>query len=49
VKYRIVWKHKTTGSKGKGTKHFTQAEAQMLVQELNADYPLIEHWLEAVE
>ncbi len=41
--YVIQWKSKINGRAGRGTKLLGAAEAQELVQELNADYPDIEH------
>ena len=41
--YVIQWKSKTNGRAGKGTKLFERDEADRLVQELNQEYPQIEH------
>ena len=43
----IKWKSKVNGRAGKGTKVFDQAEAKQLAEELNREYPQIEH--EAVD
>ena len=43
----IKWKSKVNGRAGRGTKLFDQAEAQRLAEELNREYPQIEH--EAVD
>jgi len=42
-KYIIQWKSKVNGRAGRGTKLFEQEEAQQLVEELNLEYPEIEH------
>ncbi len=44
-KYVIRWKSKVNGRAGRGTKEFSREEGQRLVQELNAEYPDIEHEL----
>ncbi len=41
--YVIRWKSKLNGRAGRGTKSFERAEAERLVQELNREYPQIEH------
>ena len=41
--YVIHWKSKVNGRAGTGTKLFDRAAAEMLVQELNREYPQIEH------
>lgn len=41
--YRIRWQTRELGRSGTGTKVFTEAEALALAQELNAEYPHIEH------
>jgi hypothetical protein len=46
-RYIIQWKSKVNGRAGKGTKHFSQEDAELLVEELNLEYPQIHH--EAVE
>ena len=43
----IKWKSKVNGRAGRGTKLFDRAEAQRLAEELNREYPQIEH--EAVD
>ena len=45
--YVIQWKSKVNGRAGRGTKIFEMEEAQKLVEELNREYPQIQH--EAVE
>jgi hypothetical protein len=47
--YVIHWKSKINGRAGKGTKLFERSEAEQLVQELNREYPDIEHHLLDVE
>ena len=47
ISYVIQWKSKTNGRAGRGTKRFDKEEADRLVEELNREYPQIEH--EAVE
>jgi hypothetical protein len=44
-KYIIKWKSKVNGRAGRGTKLFEREEGADLVQELNRDYPDIEHEL----
>jgi hypothetical protein len=41
--YVIQWKSKVNGRAGRGTKSFERAEAERLAQELNREYPEIEH------
>jgi hypothetical protein len=41
--YVIQWKSKVNGRAGRGTKRFEQEEADRLVEELNREYPEIEH------
>lgn len=41
--YVIQWRNKINGRNGRGTKTFPQAEAYLLAQELNDNYPDIEH------
>ena len=41
--YVIQWKSKVNGRAGRGTKHFEKDEADQLVEELNREYPEIEH------
>lgn len=43
--YVIQWKSKVNGRAGRGTKFFDREEGEELVQELNHDYPDIEHEL----
>jgi hypothetical protein len=47
--YLIQWKSKVNGRKGRGTKLFDRAEAERLVEELNREYPQIEHSLLQVQ
>ncbi len=41
--YVIQWKSKSNGRAGRGTKRFEKEEADRLTQELNHEYPEIEH------
>lgn len=41
--YMIQWKSKVNGRAGRGTKRFDKDEAERLVEELNREYPQIEH------
>ena len=41
--YVIQWKSKANGRAGRGTKRFEKEEADQLVQELNHEYPEIDH------
>ena len=41
--YVIQWKSKVNGRAGRGTKRFDKEEADRLVDELNLEYPEIEH------
>jgi hypothetical protein len=41
--YVIQWKSKVNGRAGRGTKVFDRQEAQALVEELNREYPQIQH------
>jgi hypothetical protein len=41
--YVIQWKSKVNGRAGRGTKRFDKDEADRLVEELNREYPQIEH------
>ena len=41
--YVIQWKSKINGRAGRGTKFFGRGEAEQLADELNQDYPQIEH------
>ena len=41
--YIIQWKSKVNGRAGRGTKRFEKEEADRLVEELNREYPDIEH------
>jgi hypothetical protein len=41
--YVIQWKSKSNGRAGRGTKRFEKEEAERLVEELNREYPQIEH------
>jgi len=46
--YVIQWKSKANGRAGRGTKRFDKEEADQLVEELNREYPQIEHEAVAV-
>jgi hypothetical protein len=48
-KYVIQWKSKVNGRAGRGTKLFEREEGEDVVQELNQDYPGIQHELVSVE
>jgi len=41
--YVIQWKSKVNGRAGRGTKRFEKEEADRLVEELNREYPEIDH------
>jgi len=41
--YVIQWKSTVNGRAGRGTKRFDKDEAERLVEELNREYPEIEH------
>jgi hypothetical protein len=41
--YVIQWKSKVNGRAGRGTKRFEKDEVDQLVEELNGEYPQIEH------
>ena len=41
--YVIQWKSKVNGRAGRGTKRFEKDEVEKLVEELNREYPQIEH------
>ena len=41
--FLIQWKSKVNGRAGRGTKRFEKDEADRLVEELNREYPQIEH------
>ncbi len=43
MKYVIRWKSKVNGRAGRGSKEFSQEQAEQLASELNAEYPDIEH------
>jgi len=43
VAYVIQWKSKVNGRAGRGTKQFERREAEQLAEELNREYPDIEH------
>ena len=48
-KYIIHWKSKVNGRAGRGTKLFDREEGEDVVQELNRDYPGIQHELINIE
>jgi hypothetical protein len=41
--YVIQWKSKVNGRAGRGTKRFEKNEVEQLVEELNREYPQIDH------
>jgi hypothetical protein len=41
--YVIRWKSKVNGRAGRGTKCFEREEAERLAEELNKEFPQIEH------
>jgi hypothetical protein len=41
--YVIHWKSTVNGRAGRGTKLFDKKEAEQLVEELNREYPQIQH------
>jgi len=41
--YVIQWKSNVNGRAGRGTKRFEKEDADRLVEELNREYPEIEH------
>ncbi|MEY2428016.1 MAG: hypothetical protein QOJ40_901 [Verrucomicrobiota bacterium] len=41
--YVIRWKSLVNGRSGRGSKLFTKQEAQRLVEELNREFPSIQH------
>jgi hypothetical protein len=41
--YVIYWKSKVNGRTGRGSKRFSREEAAALAEELNREYPQIEH------
>ena len=41
--YVIQWKSTVNGRAGRGTKRFDKDEVEKLVEELNREYPQIEH------
>ena len=43
--YVIQWKSKVNGRAGKGTKVFEYGQGRRLVEELNLEYPQIQHEL----
>jgi hypothetical protein len=43
TRYLIQWKSKANGRAGKGTKRFTLQEAESLANELNRQFPHIQH------
>ena len=47
--YVIRWKSTVNGRAGKGTKIFTRADGQQLIDELNREYPQIHHELNEAE
>lgn len=52
TRYRIVWKHKTTGERGYGFPLYSAGErehARRFARVLDEDHPDYEHEIEAVE
>jgi hypothetical protein len=47
--YVIKWKSLVNGRAGKGTRHFEKKEAEQLAEELNREYPQIQHVAVPVE
>jgi len=47
--YVIRWKSTVNGRAGKGTKLFSRADGQQLIDELNREYPQIHHELMEAE
>jgi hypothetical protein len=43
AQYVIQWKSRVNGRAGKGNKLFSREEAEQLAEELNEEYPDIEH------
>jgi hypothetical protein len=41
--YVIKWRSLVNGRAGKGTRHFAKQEAEQLAEELNREYPQIQH------
>ena len=41
--YVIQWKSKVNGRAGRGTKQFERQDAERLAEELNREYPDIQH------
>jgi hypothetical protein len=41
--YVIKWRSLVNGRAGKGTRHFAKHEAEQLAEELNREYPQIQH------
>lgn len=46
MKYRINWRSKITNNEGCGQYRFSKEEAEKLVNELNSEYPELNHWYE---
>jgi hypothetical protein len=42
-RYVIQWKSKVNGRAGRGTKQFDKDEVEQLAEQLNREYPQIEH------
>ena len=41
--YVIKWRSLVNGRAGKGTRHFDKQDAEQLAEELNREYPQIQH------
>lgn len=48
-RYLIQWRSKVNGRSGRGARLFKKHEAEQLVEELNREYPQIEHQLLEVQ
>lgn len=44
--YRVCGKHKITGEVRRGKAIYAKQVAQILADDLDAIFPLIEHWIE---
>jgi hypothetical protein len=42
----IAWRNTVRPGSGRGTKLMTRTQAEILVRELNEQYPQITHWVE---
>lgn len=46
MKYRICWKEKETGYSSKSEAVLEEKESQQIVDDLNQEWPELEHWVE---